>query len=334
MIVYNQTQSISNTLNNWSRPERSWLVRNIASPTLHVVASEGIALIGIVYHSLAAVMKALPATAQLLVRGIPQSLSWKNLINNHLYPLGSALKTAVCAPWDGVTRRDLGNSIRETAAAVFSQRAVKRKVVANTKPVTVNKIITDATPLIESPSESKGTGHRRLIIASVALATAVIAAAWLYHRAQAVPPASFSDHEKACSILSGTFEEGDGSYRCTLDPQTMGNNTDVEGIQERWLEVETRLKEQGSSDYIDWAKSTYHFSAPGQWCSPFQQRTFTYLWDGLAAKTHLTCKAADVPLVGGTDSAVLCLSYKGTMDKADICHMPELKHRYKIVGCE
>ena len=333
MIVYKQRQSISNTLDNWSRPERNWLVRNIASPTLHVVASEGIALVCIVYHTVAAVAKAFPATALLLIGGVSKSLLWKNLIKDHLVPLGYAFKTVVCAPWDGVTRRDLGKAMRETAASVFSQRVVKRKVVANTKPVTVNKIITDATPLIESPSESKGTGHRRLIIASVALATAVIAAAWLYNRAQAVPPSSFSDHEKACSILSGTFEEGDGRYRCTLDPETMGNNTDGEGIQERWLEIGARLKEQGASDYIDWAKSTYQFASPSDRCAIFQPRTFTYLWNGSTAKTYLTCKAADVPIVG-TDNIAMCLSYKGTMDEANICHLPELKHRYVKMGCE
>ena len=57
-----------------------------------------VALAALAYHSVALLVKALPATINLLIGKLPASLSWKKVFNDHGIPLAFASKTLVMAP--------------------------------------------------------------------------------------------------------------------------------------------------------------------------------------------------------------------------------------------
>lgn len=97
-FIGDQVNRLSNTLEQWTKPNQNPFLYHVGSRVLFFVASEALALVAFTYHSLAILAKAIPATVRLLYRSLPEHLSWKQVYTDHISPLGQSLFVIVRVP--------------------------------------------------------------------------------------------------------------------------------------------------------------------------------------------------------------------------------------------
>lgn len=223
-ISINHVSETSNDL----KPD--WLARHVTTPALVFLATETLALLGIVYHVAATVTLALPASMRLFSNRIPESLSWAHLYEDHVARAGLCVKMALCAPSKVAKAAELSKSVQKVSNAVFAKKIATRPalpiVLAPLTPPTSIKVPVPPTP---APAKSLlGEGwrfvkaHKGVLIAGAA--TAVVIGLGIMKIGQMMEEARITrvldEARDFCKMAGGTTNKRPGpwlnSFECNV----------------------------------------------------------------------------------------------------------------------